>query len=81
MTPTPTPTPTQLSTSTLVPTLVFTETQVVIPTALLTNTLSSSSDSPSKAINPMVGVIVIGIGVVFLIVTGLLVFIRPGNKR
>jgi len=81
MTPTPTPTPTQLSTSTLVPTLVFTETQVVIPTALLTNTPSSSSDSPSKAINPMVGVIVIGIGVVLLIVTGLLVFIRPGNKR
>lgn len=79
VTSTPSPTPTQLPSSTLVPTLVFTEMQVGIPTALLATTLPSPADPPTKAVNPVVGVVVIGIGVLLLIVAGLLVFIRGRN--
>lgn len=69
-------TPTPPSTSTLSPTPAPTDTQVEIPTVLLTATPTPTSVSSPKAITPMTGVFISGIGVLLLIVAGLLVFNR-----
>jgi uncharacterized protein YkwD len=75
-----TPSPGPISAATLIPTAAPTETPMGVP-SLMPSSTPPTSDPSTKTTNPMIGVIVISLGILLLIVTGLLVFNRARSGK